>query len=193
MNHVPNFPDVYYILRYRILQQSICMLNLGKMNRLMKKIPSWHCVVGTTSALVGIVAIGSRRRANVGIPSPALLRYVGILSERDGWHIVVCRCFVSGHRWLESSVSRINVVVQPDYRYINYIFKHHDQKNYYTSNLNKMYHFAASILFYDIAQLRFPSEAIWVQQVVSTVFPGAWLRKIRQCFFAFRQLYRRFL
>ena len=53
------------------------------------------------SALVGIVTIGSRRRANVGIPSPALLRYVGILSERDGWHIVVCRCFVSGHRWLE--------------------------------------------------------------------------------------------
>ena len=141
---------------------------------------------------VGIVAIGSRRRANVGIPSPALLRYVGILSERDGWRIVVCRCFVSGHRWLESSVSRINVVVQPDYRYINYIFKHHDQKNYYTSNLNKMYHFAASILFYDIAQLRFPPKAIWVQQVVSTVFPGAWLRKIRQCFFAFRQLYRRF-
>ena len=37
---------------------------------------------------------------------------------------------MSGHRWLESSVSRINVVVQPDYRYINYIFKHHDQKNY---------------------------------------------------------------
>ena len=27
------------------------------------------------------------------------------------------------------------------------------RKNYYTSNLNKMYHFAASILFYDIAQL----------------------------------------
>ena len=122
----------------------------------------------------------------------ALLWYVGILSERDGWRIVVCRCFVSGHRWLESSVSRINAVVQPDYRYINYIFKHHDQKNYYTSNLNKMYHFAASILFYDIAQLRFPPKAIWVQQVVSTVFPGAWLRKIRQCFFAFRQLYRRF-
>ena len=48
-----------------------------------------------------------------------------------------------------------------------------------------MYHFAASILFYDIAQLRFPPKAIWVQQVVSTVFPGAWLRKIRQCFFAF--------
>ena len=117
---------------------------------------------------------------------------VGILSERDGWRIVVCRCFVSGHRWLESSVSRINVVVQPDYRYINYIFKHQDQKNYYTSNLNKMYHFAASILFYDIAQLRFPPKAIWVQQVVSTVFPSAWLRKIRQCFFAFRQLYRRF-
>ena len=132
------------------------------------------------------------RRANVGIPSPALLRYVGILSERDGWRIVVCRCFVSGHRWLESSVSRINVVVQPDYRYINYIFKYQDQKNYYTSNLNKMYHFAASILFYDIVQLRFPPKAIWVQQVVSTVFPGAWLRKIRQCFFAFRQLYRRF-
>ena len=48
-----------------------------------------------------------------------------------------------------------------------------------------MYRFAASILFYDIAQLRFPPKAIWVQQVVSTVFPGAWLRKIRQCFFAF--------
>ena len=47
-----------------------------------------------------------------------------------------------------------------------------------------MYHFAASILFYDIAQLRFPPKAIWAQQVVSTVFPGAWLRKIRQCFFA---------
>ena len=67
---------------------------------------------------------------------------------------------------------------QPDYRYINYIFKHRDQKNYYTSNLNKMYHFAASILFYDIAQLRFPPKAIWVQQVVSLVFPGTWLRKI---------------
>ena len=64
------------------------------------------------------------------------------------------------------------------------------RKNYNTSNLNKMYHFAASILFYDIAQLRFPPKAI--QQVVSTVFPGAWLRKIRQCFFAFRQLFRRF-
>ena len=62
----------------------------------------------------------------------------------------------------KSSVSRINVVAQPDYRYINYIFRHHDQKNYYTSNLNKMYHFAASILFYDIAQLRFPPKAIWV-------------------------------
>ena len=36
-----------------------------------------------------------------------------------------------------------------------------------------MYNFAASILFYDIAQLRFPPKAIWVQQVVSTVFPGA--------------------
>ena len=92
----------------------------------------------------------------------------------------------------KSSVSRINVVVQPDYRYIKYIFRHHDQKNYYASNLNKMYHFAASILFYDIAQLRFPPKAIWVQQVVSTVFPGAWLRKIRQCFFVFRQLSRRF-
>ena len=45
-------------------------------------------------------------------------------------------------------------------------------KCYYTSNLNKMYHFAASILLYDIAQLRFPPKAIWVQQVVSTVFPG---------------------
>ena len=48
-----------------------------------------------------------------------------------------------------------------------------------------MYHFAASILFYDIAQLRFQPKATWVQQVVSTVFPGAWLRKIRQCFFCF--------
>ena len=38
----------------------------------------------------------------------------------------------------KSSVSRINVVVQPDYRYINYIFWHHDPKNYCTSNLNKM-------------------------------------------------------
>ena len=92
----------------------------------------------------------------------------------------------------KSSVSQINVVVQPDYRYINYIFRHHDQKNYYASNVNKMYHFAASILFYDIAQLRFPPKAIWVQQVVSTVFPGAWLRKIRQCFFVFRQLSWRF-
>ena len=92
----------------------------------------------------------------------------------------------------KSSVSRINVVVQPDYRYINYIFRHHDQKNYYASNFNKMYHFAASIIFYDIAQLRFPPKAIWVQQVVSTVFPGAGLRKIRQCFFVFRQLSRRF-
>ena len=92
----------------------------------------------------------------------------------------------------KSSVSRMNVVVQPDYRYINYIFRHHDQKNYYASNVNKMYHFAASILFYDIAQLRFPPKTIWVQQVVSTVFPGAWLRKIRQCFFVFRQLSRRF-
>ena len=35
----------------------------------------------------------------------------------------------------KSSVSRINVVVQPDYRYINYIFRHHDPKNYCTSNL----------------------------------------------------------
>ena len=60
----------------------------------------------------------------------------------------------------KSSVSRINVVVQRDYRYINYIFRHHDPKNYCTSNLNKMYHFAASILFYDIAQLRFPPKAI---------------------------------
>ena len=92
----------------------------------------------------------------------------------------------------KSGVSQLNVVVQPDYRYIDYIFRHHDQKNYYTANLNKMYHFAASNLFYDIAQLRFPPKAIWVQQVVSTVFPGTWLRKIRQCFFAFRQLYRRF-
>ena len=84
---------------------------------------------------------------------------------------------------VESQVfSQINVVVQPDYRYINYIFRHHDHKRYYTSNLNKMYHFAASILFYDIAQLRFQPKATWVQQVVSTVFPGAWLRKIRQCF-----------
>ena len=156
-------------------------------------LPSWHCDVGSTLALVGIVAIGSRRGANVGIPSPALLRYVGILSERDGWHIVVCRCLcldIGG--WKSSVVSRINVVAQPDYQYINYIFRHHDQKNYYTSNLNKMYHFAASILFYDIAQLRFPPKAIWVQQVVSTVFPGAWLCKIRQRFFAFRQLSRRF-
>ena len=72
--------------------------------------------------------------------------------------------------------------------------RHHDQKKYYISNLNKMYHFAASILFYNIAQLRFPPKATWVQQVVSTVFPCAWLRKseIRQCFFAFRQLSRRF-
>ena len=102
-------------------------------------------------------------------------------------------CVWTSVRGWKLSVSRISVVVQPDYRYINYIFKHHDQKNWYTSNLNKMYHFAASILFYDIAQLRFPPKAIWVQQVVSTVFPGAWLRKIRQCFFALRQLSRRFL
>ena len=47
---------------------------------------------------VGIVAIGSGRRANVGIPSPALLQYVGILSERNGWHNVVGRRFLSGHR-----------------------------------------------------------------------------------------------
>ena len=63
--------------------------------------------------------------------------------------------------------SRINVVVQPDYRYINYICRHHDQKKYYTPNLNKMYHFAASILFYDIAQLRFLPKAIcsrWSQR-----------------------------
>ena len=53
--------------------------------------------------------------------------------------------------------------------YINYIFRYYDQKNSYTSNLNKRYHFAASILFYDTAQLRFPPKAIWVQQVVSTV------------------------
>ena len=51
-----------------------------------------------------------------------------------------------------------------------------------------MYNFAASILFYDIAQLRLPPKAAWVQQVVSTVFPGAWLHKIKQCFFVFRQL-----
>ena len=72
---------------------------------------------------------------------------------------------------VESQVfSRINVVVQPDYRYINYIFRHHDQKKYYpreynTSNLNKMYHFVGSILFHYIAQLRFPPTATWVQQV----------------------------
>ena len=52
-------------------------------------------------------------------------------------------------------------MVQPDYRYINYIFRHHDQKDYNTSNLNKMYHFAASILFYDNARLRFPPKTIW--------------------------------
>ena len=86
---------------------------------------------------------------------------------------------------------RINVVVQPDYQYINYIFGTMNRKRYYTSNLNKMCHFAASILFYDIAQLRFPPKADLVQQVVSMVFPGAWLRTIRQCFFAFRQLSRR--
>ena len=105
------------------------------------------------------------------------------------WFADVLCLDISG--W-KSSVSRINVVIQPDYRYINYIFRHHDQKNYFASNVNKMYHFAASILFYDIAQLQFPPKAIWVQQVVSTVFPGAWLRKIRQCFFVFRQLSRRF-
>ena len=130
------------------------------------------------------------------------------LTSRQRWYSVacvatVCRSATVGISWFadvlcldiggwKSSVSRINVVVQPDYRYINYIFRHHDQKNYYASNVNKMYHFAASILFYDIAQLRFPPKAIWVQQVVSTVFPGAWLRKIRHCFFVFSQLSRRF-
>ena len=66
------------------------------------------------------------------------------------------------------------------------------RKNYYTSNFIKMYNFAASILFNDIDQLRLPPKAAWVQQVVSTVFPGAWFRNIRQCFFVFRQLSRLF-
>ena len=63
--------------------------------------PSQHFDVGPTSALVCIVVFGSRHRANVGIPSPALSRYVDILSERGGWCIVVCRRFLSGLWWLK--------------------------------------------------------------------------------------------
>ena len=48
--------------------------------------------------------IGSRRCAKVGIPLPALPWYVGILSERGGWRIVVCRRFLSGLWWLKWSV-----------------------------------------------------------------------------------------
>ena len=63
-----------------------------------------HCDVGPASALVCIVVFSSRHRANVGIPSPALLQYVNILSERGGWRIVVCRRFLSGLWWLKLSV-----------------------------------------------------------------------------------------
>ena len=146
-----------------------------------------------------ISQLALRRWPNVGIGQHRRDRQP---TSRQRWYSVACVAAVCRHSvgarrlayrsllmfcvWtsdVENQVfSQINVVVQPDYRYINYIFRHHDQKKYNTSNLNKMYHFAASILFYVIAQLRFPPKATWVQQVISTVFPGTWLRTIRQCF-----------
>ena len=86
-----------------------------------------------------------RRWPNVGIGRHRRDRQ---LTSRQRWYSVACAAV--GISWFadvlyldisgwKSSVSRINVVVQPDYRYINYIFRHHDQKNYYASNVNKMH------------------------------------------------------
>ena len=133
----------------------------------------WHWSASSRSAADVAPTLVFRRLRCYGMSAFCRSATVGI-----SWFADVLCLDIGG--W-KSSVSRKN-----------YIFRHHDQKNYYASNVNKMYHFAASILFYDIAQLRFPPKAIWVQQVVSTVFPGVWLRKIRQCFFVFRQLSRRF-